>query len=136
MGLDPLKATEAVVKRYLNYLETTFSFRDGALQRQLADGLKVPGKFFKGPILEATPPFETGSSIKELIYKGVLSPEFENLNTLSYPLNGRYTYISKRLMQVGEGGRNLIVATVPAAANRNIPQPILNHLFRQKNKVN
>ena len=69
MGKDPLKATEAVVKRYLNYLETTFSFRDGALQRQLADGLKVPGNFLRA-ILEATPPFETGSSIKELIYKG------------------------------------------------------------------
>ena len=134
MGLDPLKATEAVVKRYLNYLETTFSFRDGALQRQLADGLKVPGKFFKGPILEATPPFETGSSIKELIYKGVLSPEFENLNTPELPIErALYLHQQEAICKLVQGGRNLIVATgTGSGKTETFLVPILNHLFRQK----
>ena len=46
-GADPLKATEAVVKRYLNYLETTFSFRDGAF-RGYFKMTYVLGNFLKG----------------------------------------------------------------------------------------
>lgn len=56
MGLDPLRTTEAVVGKYLDYLETTFAFKDTDLRRQLAEELSKEGKFAKGPILEAIPP--------------------------------------------------------------------------------
>ena len=85
MGLDPLKATDAIVNRYLDYLETTFAFNDMGLHKQLVDELRKPEKFARGPILEATPLFESGNPVNFLIEQGVLSPEFRKLCTPELP---------------------------------------------------
>ena len=72
MPLDPIKATQTITDSYLNYLSTTFRFKDLDLQKQFEQSLRAPDKFVKGPILEATPPFKNSSTLEELI-------EFENL---------------------------------------------------------
>ena len=86
MSLDPLKATKAIEEKYLDYLETTFALNDNELHQQLVVELKKPGRFSKGPILEATPPFETGNSLLILIKEGLLSNEFTKLQVDELPL--------------------------------------------------
>ena len=54
MSLEPLRATKAIEGRYLDYLKTTFALSDAELQREFIAELKKPGRFVKGPILEAT----------------------------------------------------------------------------------
>ncbi len=56
--LDPIKTTNAVVNRYLDYLATTFSFNDDNLKEQFKKELEEFEGFVKGPILEATPPLK------------------------------------------------------------------------------
>src|SRR3990172_6806818 len=72
MSLDPIKTTQAITDSYLNYLSTTFRLKDSDLQRKFEQSLRIPDKFVKGPILEATPPFETSATIEELIQSGIL----------------------------------------------------------------
>lgn len=134
MGLDPLKATEAVVSKYLDYLETTFSFNDMDLHRQLAGELRKSAKFVKGPILEATPPFQSGNSMEHLIQQGILSLEFNKLQTSELPLDrDLYMHQEIAIRKLIEDRRNLIVATgTGSGKTETFLVPILNHLFRQK----
>lgn len=134
MGLDPLKATDAIVNRYLDYLETTFAFNDMGLHKQLVDELRKPEKFARGPILEATPPFESGNSVNFLIEQGVLSPEFRKLCTPELPLDRNlYMHQEIAIRKLVEDKRNIIVATgTGSGKTETFLIPILNHLFRQK----
>jgi hypothetical protein len=75
---DPIKATEDIVDSYLSYLRTTFDFSDRALRDQLNTLMNQKDKFYKGPILEATPPFENGATIRELVEEGYFQKGFCN----------------------------------------------------------
>jgi ATP-dependent helicase YprA (DUF1998 family) len=134
MALEPLQATDAVVGKYLDYLETTFAFKDIELRQQLARELRKPGKFAKGPILEATPPFRSGSSIEELIDKEVLSAEFRKLQTLALPLERPlYLHQEVAIRKIVGNNRNLIIATgTGSGKTETFLVPILNYLFRQQ----
>ena len=134
MGLDPVKATEAIREKYLDYLETTFALNEQSLHRQFVAELNRPGRFVKGPILEATPPFETGSTIRELILEGVLSPEFNRLEVNELPLERElYVHQEISIRKIVQGRRNIIVATGTGSGKTEaFLLPILNHLFRQK----
>ncbi|KKM08716.1 hypothetical protein SY88_21565 [Clostridiales bacterium PH28_bin88] len=70
MGINPLKATEAIRDNYLNYLTTIFPIQDPEFNRQFQEELREPAKFVKGPYLEATPCFRSGCTLKE---RGVVS---------------------------------------------------------------
>ncbi len=72
---DPIKATEDIVDSYLSYLRTTFDFSDRALRDQLNTLMNQKDKFYKGPILEATPPFE--KELTRFVEEGLHSPFFE-----------------------------------------------------------
>src|SRR4030065_1766191 len=87
MSLDPIRTTRAITDNYRNYLSTTFRLKDPDLRRQFEQSLRIPDKFVKGPILEATPPFETDASIEELIQSGILSLQFHDLHTDKLPLD-------------------------------------------------
>ncbi|MBD3182540.1 DEAD/DEAH box helicase, partial [Candidatus Poribacteria bacterium] len=134
MPLNPIKATHSIRKRYLDYLSTTFHLKDNDLQRQFRENLEIPGKFIKGPIIEATPPFETGSSINDLIDEGILSEQFRDLNSDRMPLD-RYLYQHQEtaIRKIIQHNRNLVVATGTGSGKTEaFLIPILNHLFKQK----
>jgi ATP-dependent helicase YprA (DUF1998 family) len=133
MSLDPLKATEHVVQKYLSYLETTFGFSDKSLNDQFLRELRQPDKFAKGPILEATPPFETSCSIEDLIQEGVLSGEFRKLKAPDLPVDRPLYLHQEQAVRKVVSGRNIIVATgTGSGKTETFLIPILNYLFRQK----
>ncbi|SNX52879.1 DEAD/DEAH box helicase [Thermoanaerobacterium sp. RBIITD] len=132
--LDPLSATERIVNRYLSYVETTFSFSDVNLQKQLKEELRGVGRFSKGPILEATPPFESSNSIDDMIEERVLSNEFKKLCTQELPLERNlYLHQKNAIYKLVKDRRNLIIATgTGSGKTETFLIPILNHLFREK----
>lgn len=134
MSLDPIKATEAIQEKYLDYLETTFALNDLKLHQQLVAELNKPGRFVKGPILEATPPFETGSTLREIIEEGVLSSEFAKLGADELPLERElYIHQEMAIRKLVLDRRNIIIATGTGSGKTEcFLLPILNHLFRQK----
>ena len=111
MSLNPIKTTESISKRYCAYLATSFQLDDQNLQQQFIEELK-PEKFIKGPILEATPPFETGKTLDELIDEGVLSTHFKNLMCDELPLNRPlYQHQEVAIRKTIQNNRNIVVAT-------------------------
>ena len=47
VSIDPIKATEAINRSYLNYLDTTFRLRDEGLRNAFRQELFKPGRFVK-----------------------------------------------------------------------------------------
>jgi hypothetical protein len=141
MSLDPIQTTEAIAESYLDYLSTTFHLRDTDLQQQFTEQLRVPGKFVKGPILEATPPFEEGSTIDNLIGERILSPQFRQLRSAGKggPLRdgtcALYTHQEAAIRKVVRHKRNIVVATGTGSGKTEaFLVPILNHLFLQEER--
>lgn len=112
MSINPIKATDAIEKNYRNYLSTTFHFQNQQLQQQLQEILREKGGFVKGPILEATPSFQTGSSLADLVNEGVLSREFYRLSSNTLPADRRlYLHQEKAVRKLVAGKRNIVVST-------------------------
>ncbi len=133
MSLDPIRTTRAITDSYLNYLSTTFRLKDPELQKQFEQSLHIPDKFIKGPILEATPPFEIGATIEELIRLGILSPHFRDLNTEKLPLNRPlYIHQQQAIEKSVQYDRNIVVATgTGSGKTETFLIPILEFLFEQ-----
>jgi ATP-dependent helicase YprA (DUF1998 family) len=133
MPLYPIKTTEVITDSYLNYLSTTFRLKDPDLRRQFEHSLHAPDKFVKGPILEATPPFETGGTIEELIQLRVLSPRFRDLQTTKLPLDRLlYSHQQQAIKKTVEYKRNIVVASGTGSGKTEaFLIPILECLFEQ-----
>ncbi len=133
MSLNPLKTTQSISQRYMRYLQTTFQINEPDLAALFKATIEEH-EFVKGPILEATPPFKKGCTIRQLIDEGILSPRFESLNQNLLPLDRPLYLHQERAIRraVGEE-RNLVVATGTGSGKTEIfIVTILNALFRQQ----
>jgi len=133
MSLDPIRTTQTISENYINYLSTTFRMNDSDLRLQFEQALRIPEKFVKGPILEATPPFEPSYTIEELIQLGKLSPQFRNLKTDRLPLNRPlYRHQVQSIEKTVVHNRNIVVATgTGSGKTETFLIPILNLIFDQ-----
>ncbi|MFG3685434.1 DEAD/DEAH box helicase [Micromonospora sp. NPDC047740] len=132
--LDPIATTRAMVDAYQRYLHTLIEPRDTKLARALdaAIAAAIQDGVTKGPILEATPPYAQGRSLRELIGEGVLHSEFATLAgglPLERPL---YVHQEQALRRAAQG-RNLVVATgTGSGKTESFLLPILNHLVAER----
>ena len=134
MPLDPIRTTQAITESYHNYLLTTFQLRQTELHRQFSDALSSPDRFVKGPILEATPPFQQGNTIETLIQEGVLSRRFRSLRSDALPLERPlYQHQEQAIHKAVLHDRNIVVATGTGSGKTEaFLVPILNHLFSEE----
>ena len=132
MSLDPIRTTQAISENYRRYLATTFHFQDAHLQEQFESALAEPGRFVKGPILEATPPFAPGCSPAGLIAEGVLSSGLGHLSPEALPPDRPlYRHQEQAIRKLVSEGRNIVVATGTGSGKTEaFLIPILNHLLR------
>ena len=80
MGLNPVSTSNFISERFSNYAATTLFINDESINMQLRDLLKDSSKFSKGPIIEATPSYATGSNVLELVDEGILNDAFRDFN--------------------------------------------------------
>lgn len=130
MSLNPLKATQSINERYIQYLLTTFGINNTELDA-LFKATIVEHEFVKGPILEATPPFRKGCTLRELISEGVLSSRFESLD---FPLDRPfYLHQERAIRRAVEENRNIVAATGTGSGKTEIfVITLLNALFREQ----
>ena len=134
MGLNPIVASENIIKKYLRYIETTFYIDDKDYMNQFKRYLQKADYFAKGPYLDFSDSFEFGKSTKDLIDENVLSREFVELyrdkgNLLSRAL---YKHQELSIRKIKEE-RNLVVTTgTGSGKTESFLLPIINYLMEQK----
>jgi hypothetical protein len=132
--LHPLQTTALIRDSYLRYLKTIYPFQDRDLRDQFWQALEQPDMVVKGPLLEASPPFQTGRSIAQLIEAGVLHPDFQELCSEPLPLQRPlYLHQEQAVVKAVRDGRNLVVATGTGSGKTEaFLIPILDHLLRER----
>src|SRR6185369_4292705 len=85
--LDPLETSMQIEGSYKRYLKTLLAPRDEALAAAFDAEIDASTLLTKGPILEMTPPYETGATCRQLIDEGVLHPDFASLDSQSLPID-------------------------------------------------
>ena len=132
--LHPLQTTALIRDSYLRYLKTTYPFQERELRDQFWRALETPDLLVKGPLLETSPPFESGRSIRELIEAGVLHPKFRALCSDALPLKRPlYLHQEQGVDKVVRSGRNVIIATGTGSGKTEaFLIPILDHLLREE----
>ncbi|MCC6456351.1 MAG: DEAD/DEAH box helicase, partial [Caldilineaceae bacterium] len=133
MSLDPIGMTHAIRDNYFNYLKSTFYLQDDTLRAEFDSLLRDVGRFTKGPILEATPPFVAGASLEDLIQQELLTKEFRRVNSPRLPMERKlYLHQEQAVRKAVGQSRNLVVTTgTGSGKTETFLIPIFDHLLRQ-----
>lgn len=132
-SIDPLSTANRVSSSYQRYLTTFLPLRDTKLREGLADAVSRRDMMTKGPFLEASPPYASGASIRELVDGGVLSREFLNLCSPALPADRPLYRHQEEAVRKAADGRSLVVATgTGSGKTESFLVPILDSLCREK----
>jgi len=131
--LHPLQTTGLIRDSHLRYLKTIYPFQERDLRDQFWRALETPDLLVKGPLLEASPPFQTGRSIEGLVEAGLLHPGFRTLCSDALPLaRPLYLHQEQGIEKVVRGGRNVVIATGTGSGKTEaFLIPILDHLLQE-----
>jgi ATP-dependent helicase YprA (DUF1998 family) len=118
---------------YRRYLRSLLPVRDPGLARSLRDAIDGSPLLTKGPVLEATPPYSTGASLRDLISGGVLPGEFARLGGPALPLDRPLYTHQEQAIRKAAAGRNLVVATgTGSGKTESFLLPVLSELIRER----
>jgi ATP-dependent helicase YprA (DUF1998 family) len=109
--VDVIATSALLSTAYRRYLRSLLPVREPALAAALAERITGSPLLTKGPILEATPPFRTGASLRDLIAEGVLHPAFARLGGPALPLARPLYLHQEQAIRKAAAGRNLVVAS-------------------------
>ena len=109
--MDPLATSGLIADTYRRYLRSLLPVRDPALAAALAAEIEGSPLLTKGPLVEATPPYRTGASLRDLIGEGVLDPGFARFASAALPLDRPLYAHQEAALRKVHAGRNLVVAT-------------------------
>ena len=107
---DPLETSALISSGYRRYLRSLLPVRDPRIATALDHVITHSPLLTKGPLLEATPPYQPGATLDALIREGVLNPAFRKLDSDALPLTRPlHTHQEQAIRKVG-AGRNVVVA--------------------------
>ena len=132
--LHPLETTTRIRDTYLRYLKTIYPFQDNDLRQHFWQALEEPGLLVKGPLMEASPPFQTGRSIEELVGDALLHRDFRSLCSPILPFDRPlYLHQEQAIEKSIAGKRNVVIATGTGSGKTEaFLIPILDHLLREQ----
>jgi len=109
--VDPIATSALLSGTYRRYLRSLLPVREPAIAAALTHQIDASPLLTKGPLLEATPPYQAGVSLRELIEQGVLDPAFARLGGPELPLDRPLYLHQEQALRKAADGRNLVVAT-------------------------
>jgi ATP-dependent helicase YprA (DUF1998 family) len=135
-SIHPITTTQLTRGNYLRYLKTAYPFQDDNLRRQFWQALEQPDLLVKGPLLEATPEFTKGCSIKDLVTQGVLDSGFTGLCGSGLPYDRPfYVHQEQAIRKLCKDNRNVVVTTGTGSGKTEaFLIPILNHLLKEEKR--
>lgn len=133
MSIDPIRVSERIEDEYRSYLRSSFPIADPALNSDFDHQLRGEFKLAKGPLLEATPPYETGARLSDLVNEGVLSSGFLDFSEEALPLDRRLYLHQEQAIRSARSGRNLLIATGTGSGKTEcFLLPIIDALLRER----
>ncbi|BBX50352.1 DEAD/DEAH box helicase [Mycolicibacterium poriferae] len=130
--LDPLDTARQIESSYKRYLKTLLAPRDQALATAFDAEIDSSTMLTKGPILELTPPYETGSTSRQLIDDGVLHSDFARLDSQAFSLDQPLYVHQETAIRKFVSGRNLVVSTgTGSGKTESFLIPIINSLLEE-----
>lgn len=130
--LDPIGTSADIKASYRRYLGSLLSARDPKIAEALTRAIDETPMLEKGPYLEATPPYRTGASVRQLIDAGVLSRGFVRLESGALPLDRPLYQHQEESIRKVRAGRNVVVATgTGSGKTESFLLPILDSLVRE-----
>jgi hypothetical protein len=131
--VDVIATAEHLSLTYRRYLRSLLPVREPGLARALRDAIDGSPLLTKGPVLEATPPYATGASLRDLIADGILSAGFARLGGPALPLDRPLYAHQEQAVRKAAAGRNLVVATgTGSGKTESFLLPILSQLIRER----
>lgn len=133
-SLNALEATRSIEANYRRYLLSTFRPRRSDLVRDFEYALRDDIQLTRGPYVQATPQFEPGSSLGDLMDEGLLS---RGLDALPRAMVTRslHRHQEEGIRKAVGDRRNLIVATgTGSGKTETFLVPILDHLLREQER--
>jgi hypothetical protein len=126
---DPLSTSTEIVEGYRRYLRSLLPLRDPQLASALDASIDTSPLLSKGPLLEATPAYATGATIRDLVAEGVLEPGFLDLTGPELPADRPLYRHQEQAVRKVRAGRNIVVATgTGSGKTESFLLPILAHL--------
>ena len=110
-GFDPLATAELITTGYRRYLRSLLPIRDPRLAAALDREISQSSMLTKGPLLEATPPYQPGATLAELADEGVLNPAFRGLASPVLPFDRPLYLHQEQAIRKITASRNVIVAS-------------------------
>ncbi|CCK63174.1 DEAD/DEAH box helicase [Mycobacterium canetti] len=130
--LDPLETAKQIEGSYKRYLKTLLAPRDEQLAAAFDAAIDASTLLTKGPILELTPPYETGATCRQLIAEGVLHPNFARVDSPSFPIDQPLYVHQETAIRKFVAGRNLVVSTgTGSGKTESFLVPIINSLIEE-----
>ncbi|MBX6383124.1 MAG: DEAD/DEAH box helicase [Microbispora sp.] len=130
--LDALSTSGLIVESYRRYLRSLLPVREPRIAAALAAEITRSPMLTKGPLLEATPPYATGATLRELMREGVLDPAFKALGGRHLPLDRPLYQHQEQALRKATSGRNIVVATgTGSGKTESFLLPILNSLIAE-----
>ncbi|MBA2671238.1 MAG: DEAD/DEAH box helicase, partial [Gemmatimonadetes bacterium] len=132
--LNTLDATRRIADHYRRYLISTYAPQRSDLRAEFEHALRNSFPLTRGPLLQASPPFEDGCSLGELLEEGVVSPGFSALLPDVFPLDRPLRCHQEIAIRKAVGlHRNLVVATGTGSGKTEcFLLPIIDHLLRER----
>ena len=127
MGIDILKASKNITRKYADYLKTIFRIDDekyrSLFEKQIADG----NRFAKGPYIDVVDSFRSGADMMELVKEGVV-----HRDTAAFAPKRLYKH-QEQAIRKAAAGKNIVVSTgTGSGKTESFLLPILNHLMQEK----
>lgn len=133
MPLDPLKTTGIIKESFTRYLTSSFHIRDHKLRQLFYEEVENYG-YMNGPILEATPPFKSECTLKNLAEEGLISGVAQQILMSCFPyLENKplYTHQEKSIRKVINNRNILISSGTGSGKTECFLIPILNSLINE-----
>lgn len=110
--MNPLRVSRQIEASYRSYLRTTFAPRREAWRSAFEEALGSPDRpLTRGPFLQATPPFEPGATLADLVTEGTLSEGFRRIPRAVFPADRPLHWHQEQAIRRALAGRNLLIAT-------------------------